>query len=60
VRRIRTALTIRCPLKAEAPTEYKKAIETDDEFRKVPLDPRVPDRAVCISTETCQEELWSC
>jgi hypothetical protein len=44
------------PLKAEAPVEYKKAIEADDEFKKVPLDPRVPDRAVCIGTETDQEE----
>jgi hypothetical protein len=45
-----------CPFKAEASAEYKKAIEAEGEFRKVPLDPRVSDRAVCISTETGQEE----
>jgi hypothetical protein len=36
--------------------EYKKAIEADGEFKKVSLDPRVPDRAVCIGIETHQEE----
>jgi hypothetical protein len=41
-----------CPIKAEAPIEYKKAIEVDDEFKKIPLDPRVLDKAVCIGTET--------
>jgi hypothetical protein len=43
-------------LKAEAPTEYKKAIEPDGEFNNVPLDSRVPDRAVCIGTESGQQE----
>jgi hypothetical protein len=45
-----------CPLKAKALVEYNKAIKADDEFKKGPLHPRVPDRAVCIDTETCQEE----
>jgi hypothetical protein len=43
-------------LKAEAPTKYKKAIEADSEFKKVPLDPRVPDRVMCIGAETGQQE----
>jgi hypothetical protein len=45
-----------CPLKAEAPVEYKKAIEADGDFKIVPLDPRGPDRAVCLGTETPPEE----
>jgi hypothetical protein len=36
-------------------TKYKKVIEADGKFRKIPLDPRVSDRAVCIDTETSQE-----
>jgi hypothetical protein len=44
------------PLKAEALAEYKKAIEADGEFKKVPLDSRVPDKAMCISTKTGLEE----
>jgi hypothetical protein len=43
-------------IKAEALTEYKKANETDGEYKKVPLDPRVPDRSMCIATETGQQE----
>jgi hypothetical protein len=42
--------------KAEAPTECKKAIEAEGEFKKVLLDPRVPDRIVCISEEASQQE----
>jgi hypothetical protein len=45
-----------CPLKAESPAEYKKAIEADGELKNVSLDPRVPDRAVCIGTETGPKE----
>jgi hypothetical protein len=45
-----------CPLNIEAPVEYKKAIEVDGTFKKIPLDPRVPDRVVCIGTEASQEE----
>jgi hypothetical protein len=44
------------PLKAEASAEYKKAIEADGEFKNVPLDSRVPDKVVCVSTETSLEE----
>jgi hypothetical protein len=36
--------------------EFKKAIEADDDFKKVPLDPRVPDRAICLGTKTGPEE----
>jgi hypothetical protein len=45
-----------CPLKAEAPAEFKKAIKANGDFKKVTLDPRVPDGAVCIGTETSLEE----
>jgi hypothetical protein len=34
----------------------QKVIEAEGDFRKVALDPRVPDRAVCLSTETSLEE----
>jgi recombinational DNA repair ATPase RecF len=44
------------PHKAEALIEHKKAIEAKGEFKKVPLDPRVPDRAMCISAEASQQE----
>jgi hypothetical protein len=36
--------------------ECKKAIEPEGEFKKVPLDPRVPDRTVCIGVEASQHE----
>jgi hypothetical protein len=42
--------------KAEAPVECKKAIEPEWEFKKVPLDPNVPDRIVCIGVEANQQE----
>jgi hypothetical protein len=42
--------------KAEAPIECRKAIEAKGEFKKVPLDPRVPDRTVCIGAEASQQE----
>jgi hypothetical protein len=42
--------------KAEAPAECKKAIEAEGEFKKVPLDPRVPDRTICIGVEASQQE----
>jgi hypothetical protein len=45
-----------CPLKAEALIEYMKAIKADGEFKKVPLDPRVPDRAIGLGTEIGPEE----
>jgi hypothetical protein len=42
--------------KAEALAECKKAIEPKGEFKKVPLDPRVLDRIVCIGAEASQHE----
>jgi hypothetical protein len=37
-------------------TEFKKAIEAEGEFQKVPLDPRVTDKIVCVSTEARKQE----
>jgi hypothetical protein len=34
----------------------KKIISVEGEFKKVPLDPRVPDKTVCIDVEASQEE----
>jgi hypothetical protein len=45
-----------CLLKVEALEEFKKAIEVDGDFKKVPLEPRVPDRAACFGTKTSLEE----
>jgi hypothetical protein len=42
--------------KEEASEECKKHIEAEGEFRKVPLDPRVPDRIVCFGVEASQQE----
>jgi hypothetical protein len=42
--------------KGEAPIEYKKAIEVEGKFKKVPLDHRVLDRTICISVEASQQE----
>jgi hypothetical protein len=42
--------------KSEAPAEYQKAIEAEGEFKKVPLDSRVPNRTVCIGVEASQQE----
>jgi hypothetical protein len=42
--------------KQEASAELKKAIEAEGDFKKVALDPRVPDRAVCLSTEMSLQE----
>jgi hypothetical protein len=36
--------------------EYRKIIEVEGEFKKVPLDPRILDKTVCIGMETNQEE----
>jgi hypothetical protein len=44
------------PHKAEAPAQQKKAIEAKGEFKKAPVNPRIPDRAVCIGTEVSQQE----
>jgi hypothetical protein len=45
-----------CPINAQAPTEFKKAIKAYGDFKKVELDPRVPDRVVCLSIETSPKE----
>jgi hypothetical protein len=37
--------------KKEISTEFKKAIEAKGNFKRVALDPRVPDKAVCIGTK---------
>jgi hypothetical protein len=37
-------------------TECRKFIEAKGEFKKVPLDPRVSDKTVCISTEANQQD----
>jgi hypothetical protein len=42
--------------KNQPPTECKKVIEAKGEFQKVPLDPRVPDKTVCIGTEANQQD----
>jgi hypothetical protein len=44
------------PHKVKAQIEHKKAIEAESEFKNVPLDPRVPDRVVCIGEEVSQQE----
>jgi hypothetical protein len=43
-------------LKQATSAEFKKAIKTEGEFIKVPLDPRVPDRTICIGAEMSPEE----
>jgi hypothetical protein len=40
----------------QPPTECKKFIEVEGEFKIVPLDPRVPDKTVCISTKANQQD----
>jgi hypothetical protein len=45
-----------CPINADAPAEFKKAIDANGDFMKVELDPRVPDRALCLGTDTSPEE----
>jgi hypothetical protein len=42
--------------KAEPSIECRKFIEAEGEFKKVPLDPRVLDKIVCISIETNQQD----
>jgi hypothetical protein len=36
--------------------EFKKAIEAEGDFKRVALDPRVPDKAVCIGIEMSPQE----
>jgi hypothetical protein len=40
----------------QPPAECKKVIEAKCEFQKIPLDPIVLDRIVCIGTEASQQE----
>jgi hypothetical protein len=42
--------------KKEASVEFKKAIEAEGDFKKMALDPRVSDRAVCLCTEMSPHE----
>jgi hypothetical protein len=44
------------PVSKEAMAEFKKAIEDEGDFRKVGIDPRVPDKAVCLSSKTSLEK----
>jgi hypothetical protein len=44
------------PINAKALIEFKKVIEADDDFKKIALDLRVPNRAVCLGTEMSPEE----
>jgi hypothetical protein len=44
------------PSKQETSTELKKAIEVKGDFRRVALDPRVPDKTVCVGTEMSLQE----
>jgi hypothetical protein len=41
--------------KAEPSEEHRKIIKAEGEFKKVSLDPRVPDKTVCIGVEVSQE-----
>jgi hypothetical protein len=42
--------------KQEISTEFKKVIKAKGDFTRVALDPRVPDRTVCIRVEMSLEE----
>jgi hypothetical protein len=44
------------PPKQEIPREFKKAIEAEGDFTRLALDPRVPDRTVCIKAEISLQE----
>jgi hypothetical protein len=44
------------PNNAEALAEFKKVIEAKGDFKKVTLEPRVPDKTICLGTETCPVE----
>jgi hypothetical protein len=45
-----------CSINVEALVKFKKTIEVDGDFKKVALDPRVPDRVVFLGTEMSLEE----
>jgi hypothetical protein len=42
--------------KKEMSAQFKKAIEAEGDFKRVALDPRVPDKAVCIGIEMSPQE----
>jgi hypothetical protein len=42
--------------KQKISAEFKKTIEAKGDFTRVALDPRVPDRTVCIGAEMSLEE----
>jgi hypothetical protein len=44
------------PHQSRSSIRIQKAIEAKDDFKKVKLDPRVPNRAICLDTETSPEE----
>jgi hypothetical protein len=56
VKRPREHTTFTGQHKIEALVECKKAIKLVGEFKKVLLDPRVPDRTICIGVEASQQE----
>jgi hypothetical protein len=47
---------IEYPIKQEASIEFKNTIKAAGDFKKVALDPRIHDRAICLGTETSPEE----
>jgi hypothetical protein len=49
-------VTVEGQHEAQPPIECRKFIEAKGEFKKVPLDPRVPDKKVCIDTEANQQD----
>jgi hypothetical protein len=42
--------------RSETSTEFKKAIQTKGDVARVALDPRVPDKTICIGVEMDQRE----
>jgi hypothetical protein len=42
--------------KQEISTEFKKANEVEGDFTRLALDPRVPDRTVCIGADISPQE----
>jgi hypothetical protein len=44
------------PSKQETPTEFKKAIEVEGDFKQVALNPRVPDKVIYVGTEMISKE----
>jgi hypothetical protein len=42
--------------KLETSSKFKKTIQPEGDFTRVALDPRVPDRTVCIRAEMSQKD----